>query len=296
MEGQQALTCEDRKTSPGTLEREKMHPILFRIPMGGQLLLIKSYSFFFVLAIIAVVSISFLFLVKRGLSWKQAFIFLLLMVLAVPIGSRMLHILSNYDYYAGDVSKMLNLHPVGFALYGGLTLAVISAWMACRVMQLDLWRVADAVTPGLGIGIAITRIGCYLNGCCYGKSTELAWGVTFPPGSPANVYQLLGNKNGINIFDFFSTTAVHPTQIYELLAAVLGTILAVYILRKQKNDGVAFLVFVLWFTTFRWINWHFRVPSQTLEVPLYFYPILYGCILIIAGFLLYRRSRVSLKT
>ncbi len=260
------------------------------------MLAIKSYRFFLVLAIIALVSISYFFLVKRGLFWKKTLIFLLLMVLAVPIGARLLHILSNYAYYDGDVSKMLNLHPVGFALYGGLILAVISAWMACRVMKIDLWRVADGVTPGLGIGIAITRIGCYLNGCCFGKSTELAWGVTFPPGSSANVYQLLNNNKGINFFDFLSTTAVHPTQIYELLAALLGTILALYILRRQKNDGMAFLVFVLWFTSFRWINWYFRVPPSTLDVPLYFYPCLYGCIIIIAGFLLYRRSRISIPS
>lgn len=267
-----------------------MHPVLFKVFIGEQLLTVKAYPFFLVLAAITAVTISFFFFIKRRISKGQALIFLFAMVLAVPIGARLLHIASNPSYYAGDLSRMFSIHPVGFALYGGLILAVFTAWVVCRFMQLDLWLVADAVVPGLGIGIAVSRIGCFLNGCCFGIYTDLPWGVTFPPGSPANPLPIAGNGFS-SLFQSFASMPVHPTQLYELGAALLGTALALIIMKRQKNDGIAFLVFVLWFSMFRWINWHLRVPSATLAVPLWFYPLLYAGIIIVAGILLYRRVR-----
>lgn len=266
-----------------------MYPILGKLALGNQLLIIKSYRFFLVLAVLFVIAIGFYMLVKRGIPRAKALLFLLTMVLAVPIGARLLHILSNPRYYAGDPGKMFNLHLVGFALYGGLILAVLAAWGFCRVMKLDLWRVADAIVPGLGIGLAITRVGCYLNGCCFGKITGMPWGVVFPPGSPANPNNLSGTGLVNHLFQVFSNAAVHPTQLYELLAALLGTALALWVMKRQKKDGLAFLAFVLWFTSFRWFNWHFRVPSATLALPYAFYPVLYAGIIMIAAILFYRR-------
>lgn len=265
-----------------------MYPTLFSIVLGEQLLTVKAYPFFLALAVITAVFISYFFLIKRGISKSQTLIFLVAMILAVPAGARLLHIASNPSYYAGDLSRMFSLHAVGFALYGGLILAVFTAWAVCRVMGLNLWRVADAVVPGLGIGIAVSRIGCFLNGCCFGIYTDLPWGMTFPPGSPANPVPKAAN--GFNsLFQSFASMPVHPTQLYELGAALLGTVLALLIMKRQKNDGMAFLVFVMWFSAFRWVNWHLRVPSATLAVPLWFYPLLYAGIIIVAGFLLYRR-------
>lgn len=267
-----------------------MHPILFSISPGDQLLTVKAYSFFLALAVIAAVIISSFFFIKRGIPGRQTFIFLLAVVPAVPVGARLLHILSNPSFYAADMGRMFSLNATGFALYGGLILAVFTAWAVCRVMQLSLWRVADAVVPGLGVGIAVSRIGCFLNGCCFGRYTDLPWGILFPPGCPANPSPMAGN--GFNsMLSSFMAVPVHPTQLYELAAALLGTVLALLIMKRQKNDGIAFLFFVICFSAFRWINWHFRVPSPTFTMPFWFYPLLYAGIIVVAGILLYKRTQ-----
>lgn len=266
-----------------------MHPILCNIFLGEQLLTVKAYPFFLALAVITAVSISFFFFKKRGISKVQTRIFLFAMVLAIPAGARLLHIASNPSFYADDPSRMFSLHPIGFALYGGLLLAVFMAWAVCRVMRLDIWQVADAVVPGLGIGIAVSRVGCFLNGCCFGKYTDMPWGVIFPPGCPANPGQMPGSIFGRSLFKSLMSAPVHPTQLYELAAVLLGTALALFIMKRQKNNGIAFLFFVVWFSAFRWINWYLRVPSATLAVPPWFYPVLYAGIIAAAGILLYRR-------
>ena len=71
----------------------------------------------------------------------------------------------------------------GGVFYGGLLAGILVAWWYARRYQLPLWRTADVLAPGVVIGQAIGRLGCFMNGCCYGHPTAVPWGVKFPHDS-----------------------------------------------------------------------------------------------------------------
>lgn len=102
----------------------------------------------------------------------------------------------------------------GLAFQGGLLLGVITALIYIRRQGLPAWRTLDTLALGLPLGQAIGRLGCFMAGCCYGRPTDLPWGLTFT--HPESLGPL-----GIK---------VHPTQIYESLL-VLGVFAVLYRLR-----------------------------------------------------------------
>ena len=268
-----------------------MHPELLNITWLHYNFTIKAYSFFIVLAAVSVTGLGLCAALGRGLPKKRAALCLVAMGLAAPLGARLLHLATNPQYYAMEPSRILSLHAQGFSLYGGLLAAALTGLVTCRALSINAWRMADAMAPAMGVGIAFMRVGCYLNGCCYGKVTTLPWGVTFPLNSPAAGKQLSGG------FMFFlqGIQPVHPTQLYEMLAALVGTGLAALILRRKAPDGAAFLTFILWFTAFRWLNSYLRVSATTLNVPEYFYPFFYSLILLLAlGLLLGRLKSATM--
>ena len=102
---------------------------------------------------------------------------------------------------------------------------------------LPAWRVADALAPSIAIGTAFGRVGCFLNGCCYGRRTQMAWGVLFPHDSFA--YLEYGDQ------------PVHPSQIYNALAGLLLFILFQSLRRRFRVPGVMFWTFIVLFAAIR---------------------------------------------
>ena len=108
-------------------------------------------------------------------------------ILAGVIGSRLLYVVFHLDEYRSMVD-VFALWQGGATLYGGFLLSILVIYMFTKKRKLDYLLVADIVSPALALGIMLTRVGCFMSGCCYGKPTELAWGVVFPPGSAAGAY------------------------------------------------------------------------------------------------------------
>ena len=249
--------------------------------LGSRLVAVGAYPLFITLAILTVVLVSYLIAVRRGLPGSRTLFCLLLMAAGALVGARLFDVLLNWQYYWQQPMRIIAFKPLGFAVYGGLMLSAATGVAACRLARLDPWRLADASAPALGLGVAVARVGCFLNGCCYGLPTSLPWGVNFAPGSEAYAYQRLN----LSLFSIFQTAPkiqpLHPTQLYELLAGLIGALLAASLLRRKFFDGAAFLVFVIWFTIFRYFNDFLRV-SAAGDMPGYFYPVFYGLILLAA--------------
>ncbi|MBI2908234.1 MAG: prolipoprotein diacylglyceryl transferase [Chloroflexi bacterium] len=264
-----------------------MQPVL-ALEFAGRFLALPSYRTLLLLAVMVTVGLTLWVAVRRGLPVREAAACLLSMAAAAPVGARLLHAGINSDLYLREPDRLLSLDPGGFSLYGGLLLAAAVGWVACRVLGLEVTRLADASAPALGVGVAIARTGCFLAGCCFGKETDLPWAVTFPPGSNAHIYQI---ANGIGLFSA-GPLPVHPTQLYELAAALGGACLAGWLLRRKTVDGTAFLAFIIWLSLFRWGNFYLRVQPTTLTIPTWFYPALYLGIIALCLYLLRRRYPV----
>jgi prolipoprotein diacylglyceryltransferase len=111
---------------------------------------------------------------------------------------------------------LLDLQIHGLSMLGGGLLAGAAGAAVCLFARLPVLKVADAITPGILVAMALMKLGCFLRGCCFGLPTELPWGVRFPLESPAALRQL-----EIAPWTILTGTApIHPIQLYESVGYV----------------------------------------------------------------------------
>lgn len=135
------------------------------------------------------------------------------------------------------VLATINLAEGGIVLYGGVIAGAIAYFTFCAVRKLPPLTVADVITPSVFVGIGFGRIGCLLNGCCFGDACTLPWGLEFPPESgPYTILVLRGFLEP----DALATPPLHPTQIYSAI------------------DGFLIAALTLWYSPYR------RVPGDVL--------------------------------
>lgn len=169
-----------------------MHPVIF-----GPL---KSYGLMLALSFVLGIWVA----VRRGRSHGIAreTIYDLSFVILVSslVGVRLAYVATHWSEFSGQLHQIVMINEGGLTLYGGILGALLAGWYFCRRKGLHFPRMADIMLPSVALGIGITRIGCFLAGCCYGHTCDLPWGVHFPEGAPATLQ--------------FGPVAVHPSQLY----------------------------------------------------------------------------------
>ena len=159
------------------------------------------------------------------------------------VGSRVLYVITQFQEFSNPVDIVL-LNKGGLVAYGGMVFGVAASWYLCRRRKIELLRWADAAAPSVVLGTAITRVGCLLFGCDYGKvSRALPWAIRFPKDSPAwkdHVYSMHELAP-----DSAWSLPVHPTQIYETLTGLTLFCLLMYLRRVRRFSGEVFLGWVL---------------------------------------------------
>jgi len=266
-----------------------MHPVLLNFRLGGTEVVLAAYSTLYVLAWVVALALGTVVAWRRGLSWRRALLSYGGALVVGIAGARLLDLATNWGVYADDSARIFSLQFRGFSLYGAFILALAAGAVLSWALRLPSWRLADSAVPAIVAGVVLMRIGCFLEGCCFGTVTSLPWGVTFPTGSPAWSWQLVSGQRGLLGFTGL-VHPVHPTQIYEMIAAlVFGGLAAWLMLRRRVAAGVPFLVFALGFTLFRVAELYLRPRSLTATQPGWFYPVLYAAIIAgIAALLIWR--------
>lgn len=176
-----------------------MLPVLLRI---GSLA-VYSYGVTLALAFLACWALGRWYLPRRGIDASAATDLLLAAAIGGIVGARALYVLTNWDTYAANPVWIFMLQRGGMVFYGGL------AGGALAVLGYVLWRrlsvsaIADGAALAVPLGSAIGRIGCFLNGCCAGRSTSSWLGVTFPGGAgPVLPTQLIDSAANLTIVAF----------------------------------------------------------------------------------------------
>jgi phosphatidylglycerol:prolipoprotein diacylglycerol transferase len=100
--------------------------------------------------------------------------------------ARMFYVVLNWDEFAQRPYEVFYIQRGGIVFYGGLVGGVLGAMIYSRVKNLDFWKLADLLAPSLVLAHAFGRLGCFMNGCCYGRGCSLPWGVEFPPATVAD--------------------------------------------------------------------------------------------------------------
>ena len=140
--------------------------------------------------------------------------------------------------------SFVNLSKGGLVFYGSVFGGAAGFFAFCRHEKLNALRLADVITPSIFVGIGFGRIGCLLNGCCYGDFCSLPWAIHFPHGSVT--FQALVQK-GLLAPDAAMTPGLHPTQIYSALDGFLiAWLTAMYFPYRHRNGevlGVGLMVY-----------------------------------------------------
>lgn len=217
-----------------------MHPIIFTFPesipiIGGAN--IYSYGVMLGLAFISAWYLALHFANREGLPYKNVVTAFGLAIIFSLIGARIAHLITNPHTWKmhGFFRALFTSKCEGLVAYGGYIGGTLASYFYFRAKKLDFWSLADCSTPSLVLGLGFTRIGCFLAGCCHGQPTDLPWGVTFPEGSQAS--HVFPDPVGTSV-------AVHPTQIYESLVGFALVPLALWLVKRRKFTGQAFLLII----------------------------------------------------
>lgn len=248
-----------------------MHPTLLTIPLPwGKSLAIPAYGTMLMVGFLLAVLLARRRAGSVGLAKPQVFDLGFCLIIGGIVGARLLHVLLNLGFYfawpggvgffrwaAASSFRVIATWNGGLVYYGGLGGGILAVWLYARAKKIPLADMLDFVAPGAALGLAVTRLGCFLNGCCFGRHTDLPWAVTFPPKSYVHYHQL---TEGL-ISGGEACRPVHPTQLYELAAAlaIFAALWALYP-RRRFAGGIACL-FGLLYAGWRFVNEFFRADS-----------------------------------
>lgn len=156
-------------------------------------------------------------------------------------GARLFYVVQYRDrVFAGKSGlgeyafALINLREGGLVLYGGVITAFTVFLLYCASRKLKPLLMADVVVPSFFIGLAFGRMGCFLNGCCYGDRCELPWAVSFPLGSVPDMAMV--HRGFVGASDFL-TLQLHPSQIYSSLNALVLALLTHFYFKIRHRDG-----------------------------------------------------------
>ncbi len=224
-----------------------MHPILLKV---GPLTL-RSYGVMVALG------------VALGAIWarrefdrkrlpEDLFYDLLIATVALGVvGARLLYVLLNWgDYRTNLLATVMIWADGGLSFHGAIVGGILGGWWLCRRYRVPFWRVADAAAPGLALGHAIGRIGCFLNGCCYGIPTDMPWGVRFH-----------------NLALGIDTLPSHPTQLYEAAGLLLLFGLLARYRYRPAYEGAVFMWWLIFYSVLRFVVefWRAGVTAQLVN-------------------------------
>ncbi len=183
-----------------------------------------------------------------------------LMILSGVLGARLFYVLFHLEEFAGQWGDVVNpFHSdhfgiAGLNLYGGVISAVGVVLLYCRAARLNPLGVFDDFSPTLGIGLGLTRIGCFLNGCCFGTPTELPWGLTFPPDSiPYSIFQNL---------------PLHPAQLYSSLYGLLLFVFLHFTMKRKRFTGQLVAILFMCEALFRYTIEYVRYYENEMMLRL----------------------------
>ena len=148
------------------------------------------------------------------------------------------------------VWRAIRVWEAGLVFYGGLIGGVVAALLYTTIHRIHRRQAADLMVPYLALGQAITRVGCFLNGCCYGDTTSAPWAVQYPPGSHAFQHQL---EAGLLQADAPCSLGVHPAPLYMVGGLLLIAGLLKYTLERRRFHGQVAILYAILYGALRFI-------------------------------------------
>jgi phosphatidylglycerol---prolipoprotein diacylglyceryl transferase len=134
----------------------------------------------------------------------------------------------------------------GGVYYGGFLGGFLTLFFLIKRYKLSFWKVADAFAPGVALGQFFGRQGCFAAGCCWGKPTDLPWGVHFTELGHENTGVPIIGADGLPLH-------LHPTQLYESFAMLAVFFLLIWLHRRKKFDGQILVSYAIIYSILRFM-------------------------------------------
>ena len=195
---------------------------------------VRWYGIMVALAIIVIILWT-VWQVRKGARVSYDTVFAVALV-GIPSGiiiSRLLHVIDQWGYYIQHPGQIIG--GSGLTIYGAVLGAALGIWVYSRFSKLSFAYYADILAPGIILAQVIGRIGCTINGCCYGTACSLPWGIIYT--NPDSLARL-----GVS---------VHPTTVYEIIYLLIMFGVLLGLKSKLKPDGSLFLVYLGLYSVWR---------------------------------------------
>jgi phosphatidylglycerol:prolipoprotein diacylglycerol transferase len=165
------------------------------------------------------------------------------------VGARILFAITEYKQFEGNFIGIFYVWEGGLVAYGGMIGGFLASWYGCRKHNIPLLRWADVSAPSVVLGTSITRVGCLLFGCDYGRVSEkLPWAIRFPHHPALNANPSPAWSRHVKDYhltpDSLQSLPVHPTQVYEMLAGLFIFAVMMYLRKVRKFSGEVFVAWV----------------------------------------------------
>ena len=250
---------------------------------------LKLYTYYVCAALAGIVGfvLSFLALRRQKLGIMSIFLPLMIVVLAV-VGARILNYLTNPDAYKKGFT-LWTLRYTKLSLMGGLIVGITVILLYCIITRRSPGQIMDAFVIPAGVGIMILKLGCFCNGCCFGKPTDGIFGMEFPANRIR--YRFIESLPLIRA----KSPIVHPTQLYEIAGTIVALILAV-LLGRYLGTGGRTALFGGLFALARWLVLPLRELPYSHKVIHTVYPTIYGASIALSVVLIVfmlRRNKVD---
>ena len=220
-----------------------MHPILFEVGDWP----VYSYGVLLALAYLAGLQLAVVRARRVGLDGARVMDLGIYLIIAALVGAKLMLVVVDFNYFRQQPRELLSLVRAAGVFYGGLLAAFAVAVLLIRRYRLPLWKTTDAFAPGIALGHVVGRLGCLMAGCCYGRATDVPWGITFTdPAAASNV------GTPLNI-------PLHPTQLYEAGAELLILLFLLVTERRGRPfAGRTFWSYLLLYAISRFVIEFFR--------------------------------------
>jgi phosphatidylglycerol---prolipoprotein diacylglyceryl transferase len=241
-----------------------MKQVLFRIPGLG--ISVYGFGFMVVIAVAAGLALAVRRSRREGLDPEVLFELTPWLLLGGLVGARLYYVAEYWGETVNTIGQIFRVWEGGIVFYGSVVGGAVGfllfrVWRAFPVLA-----TLDALAPSLALGVALGRVGCFLNGCCYGRPCDLPWlAVQFPQGS---LPWLAEHARGLIPVNAVWSLPLHPTQLYSAIDGLILFALATTYYPLRRRDGEVIGLVMLAYPVLRFLTERLRGDEKPMMTGL----------------------------
>jgi phosphatidylglycerol:prolipoprotein diacylglycerol transferase len=238
----------ERRARPTAGRTRPVHKLLIEVPALG--LRLPSFGLALLLACASALWLTAWRAKREGLDPESVYELAIWLMGGGFVGARLLYVAAHPESIHG-LGDALRFWQGGIVYYGCILGGLIGSLIYWLRHPFPFRPMADAVAPALAIGSAVGRVGCFLNGCCYGGVTDRPWALSFPAGSPPWARHV---HDGLLSASATRSLPTHPTQLYSAADGLLLLALLTAFYPRRRRDGEVMALLMVTYPVTRFLT------------------------------------------